>query len=126
MGKNAKQRQAEYRAWRKAAGLCAHPGCNRKPRKYSRCPDHRAQASEDAAVVRIDAAQARDNREELERLRRYAEASNRFVAELVAENKELRPQAEAYQRVPKLALPPGREGSERLENGVPRLIGLVA
>ena len=48
MANSAKQRQAEYRAKRKAQGLCAYPGYDRKPRKYSLCPDHREDAKEKA------------------------------------------------------------------------------
>ena len=48
MAKSAKQRQAEYRAKRKTQGLCAYPGCDRKPRKYALCPDHRKDAREQA------------------------------------------------------------------------------
>ena len=48
MAKSAKQRQAEYRARRKAKGLCAYPGCDRKPHKYALCPDHREDAKEQA------------------------------------------------------------------------------
>ena len=50
MAKSAKQRQLEYRERRKAAGLCAWPGCDRKPRKYALCPDHRADARLEAQV----------------------------------------------------------------------------
>ena len=46
MAKSAKKRQAEYRAKRKAQGLCAYPGCDRKPRKYALCPGHREDARE--------------------------------------------------------------------------------
>ena len=48
MAKSVKQRQAEYRAKRRAQGLCAYPGCDRKPRKYALCPDHREDARERA------------------------------------------------------------------------------
>ena len=48
MAKSAKKRQAEYRAKRKAQGLCAYPGCDRKPRKHALCPDHRWEAKERA------------------------------------------------------------------------------
>ena len=71
MAKSAKQRQQEYRARRKEAGLCAYPGCERKPRKYSRCPDHRRDAKEQAADRAIDAARVLDLELEIETLKNH-------------------------------------------------------
>ena len=42
MGKTNSERQAEYRAKRKQAGLCAWAGCSRKPRTGTLCAEHRS------------------------------------------------------------------------------------
>ena len=71
MAKSAKQRQQEYRARRKECGLCAYPGCPRKPRKYSRCHEHRREAKESAADRAIDAARVPDLELEVLTLKRH-------------------------------------------------------
>ena len=95
MAKSAKQRQAEYRAKRKAQGLCAYPGCPRKPRKYALCPDHREEARE-AAYDRMEAASREPELEaEIYKLRRELDVNERLLngylgGELADEVAELR------------------------------------
>ena len=60
MAKSNKQCQAKHRAKRKEQGLCAWPGCARKPRKYATCPDHRAEMREAGRGRRLDAVTERD------------------------------------------------------------------
>lgn len=79
MAKSAKQRQAEYRARRRANGQCLEAGCPNRVRKYSRCAEHRTIVKEDRAETRSRAAEAdillEENkvlREELVRLRAQA------------------------------------------------------
>ena len=79
MAKSAKQRQAEYRARRKEQGLCAWPGCDRKPRKYALCPDHR-EASREIAQNRTDfASMYPEMKDERDTLRSCMEAMNREI-----------------------------------------------
>ena len=110
MVKSAKERQAEYRAKRKARGLCAYPGCPRKPRKYALCPDHREEARE-AACERMEAAAREPELEaEIYKLRRELDVNNRLLNghlgdDLADEVKELRHRtAEAEHQVQELTV----------------------
>ena len=86
MAKTAKQRQAEYRARRKEQGLCAFPGCNRKPRKYSLCPYHREDAKELARDRTLTASMYDALRERNEQLERTVKELEREVNVLIADN----------------------------------------
>ena len=129
MAKSAKKRQAEYRAKRKAQGLCAYPGCDRKPRKYALCPGHREDARERArdrtfvAGTYEDALADRDQWRE--RATKAVEAAKSY-RELYEENLDLRFRVETLEldlaeanRRKAGYLPEGIPGSTRLKPGQP-------
>ena len=88
MMKSNKQRQAEYRARRKKAGLCAWPGCERKPHKYTYCPEHR-QGERERARERTVMAEAyetmQEDRDRLAAELAEARAGRDFYLNLAAE-----------------------------------------
>ena len=90
MAKTAQQRQADYRARRREQGLCLHPGCPVKVRKYARCAEHRREQRELAAENRGTAADLDDALFELKRLRQEKEDLERRNAALDRANMELR------------------------------------
>ena len=53
MAQTNAQRQASYRAKRKAAGDCIEPGCGNPAAPYTRCETHRLKAKQAAAEGRI-------------------------------------------------------------------------
>ncbi len=146
MAKSAKQRQAEYRAKRKALGLCAYPGCDRKPRKYALCPGHREDAREqardrtvmasmyDRLLTERDIWRARARAAELElTLAPAKQQPSMSYRDLYQENTRLEIKvselefdlAVAQQRKAGY-LAEGRPGSTRLEQGQPVRVGIVA
>ena len=136
MAKSAKQRQAEYRAKRKDQGLCAYPGCDRKPRKYSLCPDHRKDAREQARDRTFMAAMYEDAIADRDRWRAMAteiDSASRSYRDLNEENLWLKLRvsklelglAEANQRKAGY-LPEGITGSTRLNPGQRVRVGIVA
>ena len=57
MAQTNAQRQASYRAKRKAAGDCIEPGCGNPAAPYTRCETHRLKAKQAAAEGRITKAE---------------------------------------------------------------------
>ena len=57
MAQTNAQRQASYRAKRKAAGDCIEPGCGNPAAPYTRCETHRLNAKQAAAEGRITKAE---------------------------------------------------------------------
>ena len=148
MAKSAKQRQAEYRARRKSLRLCAYPGCDRKPRKYTLCPGHREDARDQArdrtlmAGMYEDALADRDQwraRATALAVNRYSELSDSpqalklMVSELGNANQKLKARvsdleyelAEANRRKAGY-LPEGLPGSIRLRPAEAVRVGIVA
>ena len=71
MAQTNAQRQASYRAKRKAAGDCIEPGCGNPAAPYTRCETHRLKAKQAAAEGRITKAEHQAvlaGRDELRRL----------------------------------------------------------
>ena len=71
MAQTNAQRQASYRAKRKAAGDCIEPGCGNPAAPYTRCETHRLKAKQAAAEGRITKAEHQAvlaERDELKRL----------------------------------------------------------
>ena len=71
MAQTNAQRQASYRAKRKAAEQCIEPGCGNPAAPYTRCETHRLKAKQAAAEGRITKAEHQAvlaGRDELRRL----------------------------------------------------------
>ncbi len=136
MAKSAKQRQAEYRAKRKAQGLCAYPGCDRKPRKYALCPDHRKDAREQArdrtfmAGMYEDAIADRDQwRERATEIDSAGKSYKDLYEEILSLKlrvSELRFDLAQANRRKAGYLPEGITGSTRLKPGQRVRVGIVA
>ena len=130
--KTPKQRQAEYRARRKEQGLCAYPGCERKPRKYASCPTHREDARVEAQDRTFMAGMYESLLEryqalerEVNQLRRTVDEQTDYyqlVTKVSEQDKQLR---ELNLRLARI-LPDARPGSVRLEPGIPLKVGIVA
>ena len=136
MAKLAKQRQAECRAKRKAQGLCAYPGCNRKPRKYALCPGHREDAREQAKDRTFMAAAYENALADRDQWRARAteiDSAGRSYLELVEEYEQLKLRmshlqfdlAQANRRKAGY-LPQGITGSTPLKPGQRARVGIVA
>ena len=136
MAKSAKQLQAEYRARRKAQGLCAYPGCDRKPRRYSLCPDHREDAREKARDRTFMAAMYENVLADRDQWRARAteiESAGKSYRDLYEENlslklrvSELRFDLAQANRQKAGYLPEGTTGSTRLKPGQSVPVGIVA
>ena len=130
--KTPKQRQAEYRARRKQQGLCAYPGCERKPRKYAYCPDHREDAKEQARDRTITAGMyesllERHHALEHEVLQlRHTVGEQRDYFQLVAKVAEQERELATLNHRLARTLPEAQLGSTRLEPGIPLKVGIVA
>ena len=70
MAQTNAQRQASYRAKRKAAGDCIEPGCGNPAAPYTRCETHRLKAKQAAAEGRITKAEHQAVLAERDELRR--------------------------------------------------------
>ena len=82
MAQTNAQRQASYRAKRKAAGDCIEPGCGNPAAPYTRCETHRLNAKQAAAEGRITKAEHQAvlaERDELKRLSGELLAKHRIV-----------------------------------------------
>ena len=80
MAQTNAQRQASYRAKRKAAGDCIEPGCGNPAAPYTRCETHRLKAKQAAAEGRITKAEHQAvlaERDDLQK--RYRELYWKFV-----------------------------------------------
>lgn len=72
MAQTNAQRQASYRAKRKAAGQCIKPGCGNPAAPYTRCETHRLKAKQAAAEGRITKAEHQAVMAERDELRRLS------------------------------------------------------
>ena len=73
MAQTNAQRQASYRAKRKAAGDCIEPGCGNPAAPYTRCETHRLKAKQAAAEGRITKAEHQAVLAERDELRRLSD-----------------------------------------------------
>jgi hypothetical protein len=76
----------EYRARRRAKGLCIEAGCDRRVRKYARCADCRRNARESAMERNLIRGQS--EREEIQRLQRELNDYKRLWKDFVSQDRE--------------------------------------
>ena len=127
MAKSAKQRQAEYRARRKARGLCAYPGCDRKPHKYALCTGHREDAKGQARDRTLMASFYENLLADRDQWRaRAASIESDEIHRLKSRVSHLESDLAAANRRKAGYLPQGITGSTRLKPGQRARAGIAA
>ena len=98
MAQTNAQRQASYRAKRKAAGDCIEPGCGNPAAPYTRCETHRLKAKQAAAEGRITKAEHQAVLAGRDELRRLSGPLITQLRTLVAERDDLQLQVVALRK----------------------------